>query len=105
MIRCIPVDGSEPFDVPDNEAVVRCTKTGTPDKSGFGHEAPAIVWAGYDNDSKWAHRSRLVRGRLCRIESWRERADRLEKELAAARDELREYHNAELLERRMSQHG
>ena len=91
MIRCIPVDGSEPFDVENDTALDRY--------SGFDliiRRAARIA----DVDSKDIWRPRYGGPPVpCLVESWRERAERLEKELAELRqntaldamDKRREY--------------
>ena len=71
MIRCIPVDGSEPFEVEDLWA---------PFDENAKHHARVYAVAQSENGGQHM----IVNGTPCRIESWRERAERLEKE----RDEL-----------------
>lgn len=76
MIRCIPVDGSEPFEV-DNDLMISYT-----------HPAwgPCEEWL--RKVAMTPHTVLPVRGISCRIESWRERAERLEKELAGLRHRI-----------------
>lgn len=79
MIRCVPVDGSEAFEVPNDARVDRfesdahIISSASAIASMFGHCCFA-----------WKPRSH---GRPvdCRIESWRDRAERLEHENALLR--------------------
>ena len=72
MIRCYPVDGSEPFEVENKTNVYWSGEF-----IGFAQE----IAADPPDDAVNIHRC------LCRVESWRERAERLEKELAVAKAE------------------
>ena len=82
MIRCIPIDGSAPFEV-ENGARLK-------------HELPNGVWM-YLAASDVIDTNRAIiyrwiavdddQQRVCRIESWRERAERLEQELAISKAE------------------
>ena len=97
MIRCIPVDGSEPFEVEDLERVLRCNHSG---QSYCYHQfAWHIALRGVPT-SRRSHYT--VRGIHCLIESWRERAERLETELAALRAKMA---SDAMDERRLSEHG
>ena len=72
MIRCYPVDGSAPFEVADHGgATLRLPKIGYTRIIGCSAAAELP-----DADERVLE----VGGVLCRIESWRERAERLETE-------------------------
>lgn len=97
MIRCIPVDGSEPFEVENAHRL----KHELPDGVWMYLAASDVIdtnraiiyrWIAVDDDQQ----------RVCRIESWRERAERLEKELAALRAKIA---SDAMDERRLSGHG
>ena len=68
MIRCYPIDGSDPFEVEGYEGATRGQVT-------IGVSLAAI------NVIDHTGHEYTVRGVVCRIESWRERAERLELEL------------------------
>jgi hypothetical protein len=94
MIRCIPVDGSVPFEVENDTRV--STVHGGVNSTPFG-----LTWAIVD-DYEEDRVPCMVGDVLCRIESWRERAERLEKELA----ELRRQSALDAMDkRRESEHG
>lgn len=80
MIRCIPVDGSEAFEVENDYRCNGDTLAGCLDEL-------SQAW---------------VNARLCRLESWRERAERLEKELGELRQDIA---LDAMLKRRESEHG
>lgn len=75
MIRCIPVDGSEAFEVENDAMAYDCAQTVAAIASGEGRNPRDVVRAD----------RHIV---FCRIESWRERAERLEKELAELRRKI-----------------
>lgn len=80
MIRCIPVDGSAPFEVPNQ----------------YRYDGTLLELCLDELSQAW------INERLCRIESWRERAERLEKELEA----LRRQNALDAIDkRRESEHG
>ena len=79
MIRCIPVDGSEPFDVGEHDLFERI-------ENGERVIDHADRLAGHGTTFHWT--PGFVGRRVeCRIESWRERAERLEQELAISKAE------------------
>jgi len=89
MIRCIPVDGSAPFEVEDSWA---------PFDENTKHHARVYAVAQAENGGQ----RMIVNGVACRIESWRERAERLEKEIEA----LRRQNALDAIDkRRESEHG
>jgi hypothetical protein len=72
MIRCIPVDGSAPFEV-ENDTRIVCP---TPD---------IIVAADFARDGGNVHLIHDAQYVSVRLESWRERAWRVERELDIVR--------------------
>ena len=95
MIRCIPVDGSAPFEV-ENDCVL---DRFTPRDDHVILRAARIADIG--SADEWTPRftSRPV---ACHLESWRERAERLEKELGELRQKIA---LDAMLKRRESEHG
>jgi hypothetical protein len=89
MIRCIPVDGSAPFEVHCITNIFGCAST-VGELAYAQEQRTALVYA---PSRQWVG---------CRIESWRERAERLEKELEA----LRRQNALDAIDkRRESEHG
>lgn len=82
MIRCTPTDGSVPFEVPNDALLDRFT----PRDEHIVLRAERI--ADIAHDHIWTPRAH-GRPVECLIESWRERAERLERELAIAKSETR----------------
>lgn len=82
MIRCIPVDGSEAFEIRDTSTLDRWDGPSHivdyADVIATHAEARAFAWTP-------RHDGRDV---ACHLESWRERAERLEKELAELRRKI-----------------
>jgi hypothetical protein len=75
MIRCIPIDGSAPFEV-ENRACIYGSGVAVEILSYSVDARQGMV---SNHSGKWVD---------CRIESWRERAERLEKELAGLRHKI-----------------
>lgn len=76
MIRCIPVDGSPPFEVEDAICEASYVSHEEPDRGLLRWYTTTVSTSalGPNNVVK-------VDGRACRIESWRERAERFEQAL------------------------
>lgn len=77
MIRLIPLDGSGPFEVPNDALLDRFTYR----RDHLILKAEEVADSG--NTGAWMPRAH-GRPVECRIESWRERAERLERERIAA---------------------
>ena len=82
MIRCIPVDGSAPFEVESGTLARRTRRGGYPYGKLIAACDLACAW--FEDRRRVA----VVRDQLVSIESWRERAERLEKELAGLRHRI-----------------
>ena len=95
MIRCIPVDGSEPFEVENDAALDRFTARD--DHIILRAERIADIGSADEWTPRFSERTIA-----CRIESWRERAERLEKELGELRQKIA---LDAMLKRRESEHG
>jgi hypothetical protein len=97
MIRCIPVDGSAPFEVED-DAVVSL-------QNARRMRGETVIFTEQIKAGELAQGPPnivLVGDVRARMESWRERAERLEKELEA----LRHQNALDIMDwRRESEHG
>ncbi len=73
MIRCIPVDGSPPFEVENDEPLERWHEDGTREQALARDVASSSSPNGWEQVLSTNPQSELLR-----IESWRERAERFE---------------------------
>jgi len=73
MIRCIPIDGSAPFEVENDTLVAESDECQDPVWTHAIWEPRVVVY---------------VNGVPCKVELWRERAERLDDELADLRRKI-----------------